>query len=546
MFKILQIGFLGLLMVFLVISCDNTSQTKIQESPKQAVMDTVSIEGLEKRVYRYNNAFLYDSSMLLLQKYMDKRNINFKEKYHAYLYLSYTYKRLFQYDKVLEYLDSALVYGLKEKNATFYVNNIHCQKAFALFDTSQYPLADNLMQKLAASQYLYLNDENKSKIMMQEAYLMFLKEKYPLAEKRYQEAIEYMKRSSPCDLPMIYGKLIELYGAWKKDDLLLAAHKNATKAADSCGILKYNIYATQMLFKTYESQYNYEKAFKSLKSYDSLYKLYDQQEYLSNLAELEKKYLLEKKEQELLQTKDNVVKQRYFIFILMGSLVGMLLLVLSVFLLRERRKLKQEKALKQFFTNQLLQKTEEERKRISTDIHDNISHELLQLKVGIENNSSSTELKKQIDYIINEVRTISRNLHPIMFERLGLKASIEQLAEKIQHQHSFMITAQIEYSGRLDTKDELQIYRIIQEACSNTLKYAKAHAAKITIEESPKELFVEIKDNGKGFDVAEKLYQEKSFGLHNILERAEAIGGKAKITSGEQGTIIHLTVPTQS
>ena len=78
---------------------------------------------------------------------------------------------------------------------------------------------------------------------------------------------------------------------------------------------------------------------------------------------------------------------------------------------------------------------------------------------------------------------------------------------------------------------------------SNIIKYAKAHAAKITMEEMNDNIFIEIKDNGKGFEVKETLNSGKSFGLHNIIERSRVVGGEAKIKSSEEGTVITINIP---
>jgi signal transduction histidine kinase len=196
------------------------------------------------------------------------------------------------------------------------------------------------------------------------------------------------------------------------------------------------------------------------------------------------------------------------------------------------------------FTKQLLENTEVERKRIATDLHDSISHELLNLKAIFK--EDLTTVNSKIDSIINDVRGISRNLHPVMFDKIGLEPNIEQLVERIQQQNDFMVSTEINYKGSLSSADELQIYRIIQEALTNIIKYAKAHAGKITIEKNQDHIFIEIKDNGKGFNVKEALNSGKSFGLHNIIERSRVIGGEAKILSSPEGTVIHIIIPQKA
>ena len=202
--------------------------------------------------------------------------------------------------------------------------------------------------------------------------------------------------------------------------------------------------------------------------------------------------------------------------------------------------MKQDQTNSMNFTKQLLESTEDERKRIASDLHDSISHELLNLKSIFKQDFATVNTK--IDSIINDIRGISRNLHPVMFDKIGLEPNIEQLVERIQQQNDFMVSTEINYKGSLNSADELQIYRIIQEALTNIIKYAKAHAGKITMMENKDNILVEIKDNGNGFNVKEALNSGKSFGLHNIIERSRVIGGEAQIQSSAEGTIINIKI----
>lgn len=261
----------------------------------------------------------------------------------------------------------------------------------------------------------------------------------------------------------------------------------------------------------------------------------------SKVIELDKKYQNQKKEQELQINKKTISNKNTTIALLITALLGFFFIVLAISLIQKQKKLTQEKLNAQLYTKQLLEKTEEERKRIASDLHDSVSHELLSLKNSFEEKKEITNQK--IDAIINDIRIISRNLHPIMFDKVGLKESINQMVERAQSVNDFMVTSEIDYNGSLTSSSELQLYRIIQEALSNIIKYADAIAAKITITENNKNVSIEIKDNGKGFDVNENLNNGKSFGLHNIIERSKAIGAEAKIISDKNGTIINIIIP---
>lgn len=293
----------------------------------------------------------------------------------------------------------------------------------------------------------------------------------------------------------------------------------------------------------YQDALNREQ-YKSALDYYALYQ--DASDSLGNeklhskVIELETKYQTQQKEQEIKVQKETISKKNAAI----GTLIAIflvLILGLMLYVLRQKQKrMLIEKQQSQKFTKNLLDKTEEERKRIASDLHDSVSHELLNLKTIFEQNQE--ELNSKIDTIINDIRTISRNLHPVLFDKIGLQSSIENLVERMQNKHDFMIATQIEYSNTLSKETELQLYRIIQEALSNIIKYANAIAAKVSFVEKDGKYLLEIVDNGQGFSVEETLLQKDAFGLHNILERSKAIGGKAQIVSNEKGTKITVTL----
>lgn len=258
------------------------------------------------------------------------------------------------------------------------------------------------------------------------------------------------------------------------------------------------------------------------------------------IAELEAIYQTQKKEQQIEIQKSTILNKNTTIALLASLILGLFLIVVIYTTRQRQKKLKLEKQNAQLYTKQLLEKTEEERKRIASDLHDSVSHELLSLKNSFEEKTDSTNTK--IDAIINDIRIISRNLHPIMFDKIGLKESVVQLVERTQSVNDFLVTAEIDYKESLSPESELQLYRIIQEGLSNIIKYANAVAAKITISDKNNLIHVEIKDNGKGFNVTETLSGSHAFGLHNIIERSRAIGGEAKIISDKKGTIITIEI----
>jgi signal transduction histidine kinase len=236
-----------------------------------------------------------------------------------------------------------------------------------------------------------------------------------------------------------------------------------------------------------------------------------------------------------------LARQNALIGLLLAGLAALLLAALSFYLWQRQKLAKKEAVSQQQFTQQLFENTEEERGRIARDLHDSVSHELLSLKRSMT--AQNNDAAQKIDHIIDDIRQISRNLHPVMLESIGLKLSLETLCEQYMEHEQLFIAHEIDYHKQLTPRMELQIFRIVQEALTNTIKYAGANAAKLTIRTPEKDaLRIEIEDNGKGFNVEKTLNSGKSFGLNSILQRSKAIGAAAKIVSTEKGTLITVQI----
>jgi signal transduction histidine kinase len=441
-------------------------------------------------------------------------------------------------------LDSAYTHGLLTNNPAFFANNIMCQKAYVFFDTNKYGAADSLMKRLAANNYQFIDEEGKSKLFMQEAYLMYLNKDYKKAEARYKVALSKMEIASACDRPMIYGKLIELYAAMKEIVKLYSAYEKAVVVADSCGIVKYKLYATELMAGTLANIGAYKEAVFYNKLKDSLESVYDYKSYQDTLDQLQLKRLSELKERQISVQQENLRTKNLQIGLLIVSLIAVFIVWMYYELQQRQKRILQDKKNSQRFTVQLLQKTEDDRKHIAGHLHDGINHELLTVKNMI-NDADKETLKQRIDLLIEDVRQISHHLHPVVFSKVRLAHSITQLVDRVQKMNNFMLSAEVDYNKGLPLESELQLYRILQEAVTNMIKHSNAVAGKITLTQQVDAVVIDIKDNGKGFNVEDKLNSDKAFGLHNIIERSRAAGGDATIRSDENGTYIQIKIPLQ-
>lgn len=220
-----------------------------------------------------------------------------------------------------------------------------------------------------------------------------------------------------------------------------------------------------------------------------------------------------------------------------GGVVALLLLLITY---KNYRNVRYKNKLIQTFSRQLIDSRESERNRLAYEMHDGIGQELSLIRNSLETQKDSRHAGMLADSIEN-IRAISRNLFPALLESIGLKIALEQLLDQIDRQFEIYVVAEIDYERNLDKYIELQLFRIVQEATNNTLKYARAKSIKVSLRETQTQLLLTIMDNGTGFDLNETLKKGKGIGLMSMQQRAMAIRADLHIHSEqEKGTTITL------
>lgn len=300
-----------------------------------SIAQKTSIEQLEKKVAQYNDALQYDKSIALLCHYISDESTTPFEKYTAYLYKAYTYKRLFNYEATLAHLDLALKEGLKSDQVVLVTNTIKAQKAFCYFDQHQYATAAKLMKELAQSGYVGLDNDDKTFIIMQEGYLLMLDKKYAAAEKKLVFAEQLFTKFNPRNLPNIYGKKIELYNKMKLYDQRDAAFKIGLRLAKQHKIIKYEMYLYEVMRNMHQENNDYKNAFEIQKKYDSIAFLYNASNHNGKIALLEKK--IESDKQELEAEQDWYIK--IFLITLISILIALLLISIRLYFTGKERRM---------------------------------------------------------------------------------------------------------------------------------------------------------------------------------------------------------------
>ena len=225
-----------------------------------------------------------------------------------------------------------------------------------------------------------------------------------------------------------------------------------------------------------------------------------------------------------------------------GSL-GLLTLFGGVIFYRSFMSAKKRALAQQEFSQELIKTQEQERSRVSKDLHDSVGQQLTFLKKKAQN-LNQEELSQLANSALEEVRSISRDLYPATLKQLGLTASIEQLLFDLDGETDMFFSVELEnINTDFDELETLNLYRFIQESVNNVLKHANSKTLIVNIFRREKTIEVLIKDNGKGFDIKKGIL-ENSLGLKTMAERIRILKGNLSIQSKEDlGTTILVNIP---
>lgn len=226
---------------------------------------------------------------------------------------------------------------------------------------------------------------------------------------------------------------------------------------------------------------------------------------------------------------------------------------------RSAEALRESKNRLRFLSSHILKAQEEERRRISLELHDELGQSLsllkmklggIQRKLGCERHDLAEPLKEahqHIDFTIENVRRLSRDLSPSILEDLGLSAAIDWLLSDFARYYDIETNVDAEdISDCFYLEKQIIIYRIFQEALTNIAKHAGAGKVDVLIKNDGGRILFSIRDNGRGFNyeaVIARESTEKGLGLPAMYERALMLGSSLKIESQDrEGTQISFSV----
>lgn len=201
---------------------------------------------------------------------------------------------------------------------------------------------------------------------------------------------------------------------------------------------------------------------------------------------------------------------------------------------------------------------EEERARVSRELHDNICQRLVSIKYQFELAAFKASqqlperapvLEQEINALskaIGEVRRISHDLRPALLDDLGLPAALELLASEMAVRTDVKVSVSARLrSYAISSEHAVESFRIAQEALRNVETHADAEVVQIELTDESGELQLRITDDGCGFDVQqEQSSRERGIGLSNMRQRAQRLGGRIELRSRPRETVVEVSFPS--
>jgi len=239
----------------------------------------------------------------------------------------------------------------------------------------------------------------------------------------------------------------------------------------------------------------------------------------------------------------------YTAILIAAGILAILLLFFFITIIRHQRKnleLHKQKLLAEITT------LEKERKRVATDLHDDLGPLLSAVKLQISSvnipDADDREIidksGKHIDELLIRIREIANDLMPQALERKNFIVALREFTDRINLSNSLKIKYQVDSEEPpLEKIKEIHIYRIVQEIIHNSIKHSQARLVEIKIFCSGKTLNIFIKDDGKGFR-QEDYVSQRGHGLRNILSRVELLEGEMFLqTNPGKGVDYTIEIP---
>ncbi len=374
--------------------------------------------------------------------------------------------------------------------------------------------------------------------------------------KYFKKALEISKKTNETAiLAYIYSNIGNAYLTYGKTDSAKMYVLKGVQFADSTGSLPIKLTAYGGLIKYYRNIKDYTNAFK----YDSLVDVYTDSIYTLEseqaIQELDRKYQTEKKEKILAQQKQELtnsqIREDRKNNLIYASAAGIVLLLLLIIIIYRNQKIKRDRLTKEMELQSAvsLNKLQQEKLRISRDLHDSIGAQLTFMISSLDNMNyvKDEEIRKKKlhdlgSFAKDTMNQLRASIWTLKSEEMTAEEFVAKVSEFINRAKSIYPQINFEIKGqsiirKLEANEVLHLFRTIQEAINNAIKYSNATVISFITSENG----FTIADNGQGFNLNAIV---RGNGLANMQNRIQEIGGNFKLDSAPgRGTSIHITLP---
>jgi len=393
------------------------------------------------------------------------------------------------------------------------------------------------------------------------------------AEIYYRKALVFNKQFDNMNgLALEYNNLGSLYLKQNRFEEAKENYELSLEICNASGFRKLKENVLEGLSNMYAQQNNYAKAYEYSQLYLVLKDSILNEDNAKNIAELRTKYETVEKEKLLAEERETTAilksenaeaelktANRNKWIIVLGLIIIAASMVFLAIVQANKRKAQAEKDAaiieeRDQGVDAVIQAQEEERKRISKELHDGIGQQLSGLKMAFQRlegklNEEIPHRKDEIKRLVSiisdsadEVRTISHQMMPRALTEEGLIPAVGDLLAKSLEP----IDVQYEYEhygidGRLEERIELSLYRIIQELINNIIKHSEAKHVSVQLFKNGNKIILMVEDNGKGFSTKAK---GDGHGLLNIKSRLNTLNGEVDYSpSPGSGTVATIRIP---
>ncbi|WP_299061897.1 ATP-binding protein [uncultured Polaribacter sp.] len=513
---------------------------------------------LQSLAYHYTSSYELSIENTIKAAKIFENNNDIDNYAFSYIELGWRLKYI-DIIKALEYMNKGIltleVNNPKAKNLVEGYNNFGTLKLLNKEkDSALY--FHNKSLKLAKS----INDQIGIPFAYSNIANIYLKQsEYTNAKKYLDSAFHIRKKRKDfygiTDSYLYYG---DLFYHKKEFQKAITDYKKALILSKNNNYFPLKKYALELLYKSYDSLNDYRNSLKYFKEFSKMKDSINNVSKINKINELQIKFDTSNKEKKIIE-QQLTIKNRNLYAILLAS--ALLILAIIFFSVYQRNELKKKQLQKEIDLKDALSKIktqnrlQEQRLRISRDLHDNIGSQLTFIISSIDNlkyisKDANQKLKDKLSTIssftgdtIHQLRDTIWAMNKSEITAEDLHARILSFIEKAKiatQNIEFLVDFNINKSETFTSLEGMNLFRVIQEAINNAIKYANASKIEINLNKKQNTFEICIIDNGIGFDIKTV---NLGNGLSNIEKRISEINGKVQIISKkEKGTEIKILI----